>query len=149
MFNKKDLHITVQAEVSARIERIKGDLLDLQQALTDDTKNTAGDKHETSRAMLHLEQERLSGQLEPLKQMGETLREFNPSIKHTTIGLGSLVETGQGIFYLSVGIGAITFQDQKVFCMSTSTPLAEVLQGKQAGDSASFNGQSIVIKSVN
>ena len=48
-----------------------------QKALHSETKSSAGDKHETGRAMLQLEMEKASQQLEGISQMNEILSKID------------------------------------------------------------------------
>lgn len=52
----------LERKVEERIQHLQLALDDAMQATADDSKSTAGDKHETSRAMAHLEQEKLGSQ---------------------------------------------------------------------------------------
>lgn len=51
-----------------KISVIRQKLDELQESLKNETKSTAGDKHETARAFVHIEQENTGRQLEVLLQ---------------------------------------------------------------------------------
>ena len=97
-----------------------------------------GDKYETSREMV--QQEINNIQL----QLNENLRAKN-SLKlittnpHQTIGVGSLVETDKGLFYIAVSLGEIIFNEKKIFVISTESPLGNVLLGHKTGEEISLN----------
>lgn len=148
MSDKENVHRKLVEDVNGKIAVIQTQLDALKSDLESDTKSTAGDKHETSRAMIHLEQERLAAQLDPLQQMKGILSSLDPSHSDTAIKQGSLIETDSGNYYLSVGFGKIDVNGTLIFCLSPSTPIAQLLLGKEAGDSISFNGKEIKINKV-
>ncbi len=107
-------------------------------ASNNETKSSMGDKYETSREMV--QQEINNIQL----QLNENLRAKN-SLKlittnpHQTIGVGSLVETDKGLFYIAVSLGEIIFNEKKIFVISTESPLGNVLLGHKTGEEISLN----------
>ena len=113
-----------------------------------ESKSSAGDKHETSKAMMQLEIEKLGTQL---KEAEEQLAEFE-KIKFNkpfqTIEQGSLVETDKGYFFIAGSVGKLTVDDKTVFVISNRSPLAVAFSGKQQGDSLSFNGVVYSVVSV-
>ena len=63
MLDKEIVFNTVKKELEKRSNIIQATFDDLKDALYSSSKITVGDKHETSRAMIQLEQEKLSQQL--------------------------------------------------------------------------------------
>lgn len=146
--DKQKVHRAVMEEVSRRVEQLNTLLQDALTATAGETKSTAGDKHETSRAMAQLEQEKLGGQLSELNKLQEVIYRIDPTKQHTTIQLGSLCETSNGWFYLSVGIGAILVDGKQLFCMTPAAPLGKLLLGKKAGDVLDWQGKKIELIQV-
>ncbi len=140
MLNKNTVFETVQREIKQKSFILETTFSDLNSAVKDDSKSTAGDKHETGRAMVHLEQEKLAQQLNSLNSYKETLAKINPSEKHHKIQFGSLVKTNKGYFFFSIGLGKIIVENQNVFCLNITTPLGNVLLNKKKGDKVEFNG---------
>ena len=62
-----------------------------QEAANDDTKSTAGDKHETGRAMMHLEREKGEMQLIEAEKLKSFLDRVDISKTYQTVQTGSLV----------------------------------------------------------
>lgn len=147
MFTKKSVHETVVQLVQEKQFRIQQEFDALQESLTTETKSTAGDKHETGRAMTQLEQEKLSHQLGEIRKTLEGLHRIDPENTHTTITFGSLIETDRGWFYISVGIGAVAVETTQVFCITAGSPVGQQLMQKKAGDSFELNGR-VTIKTV-
>ena len=69
--------------VKDKIKLIDNLYLSNQNALDSSTKSSAGDKHETSRAMIHLDQEKLSSQLLELNK--SCLLYTSPSPRDATL----------------------------------------------------------------
>lgn len=146
-----DKHIVHQAILNNLIERIESLNLILNEtykSTAEDAKSSAGDKHETGVAMAQLEQEKLTKQINELIQLKELLLKINPSTIHTKIQSGSLVETNNGWYYFSVGIGTVKINETIIFAMNPLAPIGTLLNGKTKGDSIIFNGQTTYIKSV-
>ena len=108
-------------------------------ALNSSTKSSAGDKHETSRAMIHLDQEKLSIQLLDLNKSLRILSQINIG-EHSSVNMGSLFKTDHSIFYISIGLGKISINGLDVFIMSPVSPLSQRLIGLNQNDSIDFNG---------
>ena len=64
-----------------------------RKGLEQESKSSAGDKHETGRAMLHLEMEKASQQLNVVHQMQETLHRINLHSDSKNARLGSVITT--------------------------------------------------------
>jgi transcription elongation GreA/GreB family factor len=137
-------HQRAEAFVLDRIAEIQSQLNDLREGIASDSKSTAGDKHETGRAMAQLEQEQLAAQLLQMQQHLQSIQQAGRMRYDEKINFGSFVKTNKGAFYLSTGIGSIP-GDDPFFCLSIQTPMGQALQGKIRGESFVFNGQSIEI----
>jgi transcription elongation GreA/GreB family factor len=108
--------------------------------LTDaDSKSSAGDKHETTRAMAHLEQEKLGKQLQEWNNQNDLLQKIDVSKEHSTVGLGSLVETNKGQFFLACNLGKLTIDDKDIIIISLQSPLGEQLLKYKEGQQFDFN----------
>ena len=137
----------VSNELNRREERIRNSLNELQNSLTKETKSTAGDKHETGRAMAHLEQEKLSEQLSTIKNLKAGIAQVKETSSEA-VSFGSIVETKQQVFFISIGLGLIKVNDIDIFCVSGSAPLSRAVIDAKLGDEVSFNGRSYRIKSI-
>ena len=98
-----------------------------QKALEQESKSSAGDKHETGRAMLHLEMEKASQQLEVANRMKETLQRIHLNSVSEKVKLGSLVTTDQGIYFLSISAGQLEVTGKNYYAVSSSSPIGELL----------------------
>ncbi len=137
---KESIHQALRIQLKFRIDEIQNILDDLHLSGSRDAKSSAGDKHETGVAMAQLEQEKLRYQIHEFQKMEEIVQKINPSKSNSKIHLGSLVETDKGWFYISVGLGPLTFEEQVIFAINPEAPVAKALIAKEKGDSIHFNG---------
>ncbi|MBL4643926.1 MAG: 3-oxoacyl-ACP synthase, partial [Flavobacteriaceae bacterium] len=76
---KQELYNQCEDFVHKRLQTIQDIITSNQKALQSETKSSAGDKHETGRAMLQLEMEKAGQQLSGITLMKETLAKINVS----------------------------------------------------------------------
>ena len=145
---KEDVLAKAKEKVQVKIVELEGIIDEVKSSLDSDTKSSAGDKHETSRSMVQLEQEKLYKQLAAFTHMKGILNQLDPKIKHNKIGLGSLIHTSQGWYFLSVGLGEISVEELLVFALNPQAPLGKQLLGKRVGEEVEFNGNKLEILSV-
>jgi len=134
--------------VNERSERLKKQSEELQESLDSETKSSAGDKHETGRAMVQLEQEKLGQQLQEIDTTRGILRKINIDGSSEKIRLGSLVQTSMAHYFLAISAGAFTQNNTVVYCISTNAPIAKLLLGKEKGKRFTFNGKQHEILEV-
>ena len=137
---KESIHQVLRKQLTLRINEIQNILEDLHLSGSRDAKSSAGDKHETGVAMAQLEQEKLRYQIQEFQKMQDVVRKINPSKTNSKINLGSLVQTDKGWFYISVGLGSLTFKEQVIFAINPEAPFGKALIEKEKGDSIHFNG---------
>lgn len=114
-------------------------LTSVNEAANNETKSTAGDKHETAKAMMQLEQEKLSNQLTILNTQLNDLQKIDANKVHSIISNGSVVTTNNGILFIGVGLGKITTDEKIVFTISFLSPLAKLLIGKKLNEAVKLN----------
>jgi transcription elongation GreA/GreB family factor len=132
---------------------IESKLADQQRALQDlidsaanETKSTAGDKYETGRAMLHIEQDNIRRQMAEVKAQKAVLDTMDPQVHRERIGLGSLVKTNAGYYFLSIATSKVVLEGHTVIALSPQSPLGVKLTGAAPGDKVVMNGKEIVIE---
>jgi len=134
--------------IEERITSLKNILEETQNAANNETKSSAGDKHETGRAMAQLETEKLTTQLGEALKVKQTLLQINPKqIAHNVV-LGSVVFTNKGNFYIGVSIGKIKVEGEQFFAISPASPIGKLLLTKKEKESFSFNGKTYVINRI-
>lgn len=145
---KSDVYKALQSEIESKLLVAQTEMDEISAALADNTKSTAGDKHETSRAMAQLDQEKLGKQISDLQQQRNQLLSIGEKESNSKIEVGSLIETNIGWFYLGIPLGQLKIESTLIFCMSVIAPLGQLLLGKTLQDSFDFNGRTIEIKSI-
>ena len=145
---KQNLYHQCKHILAERLARIKQSIADIQEGLTSETKSSAGDKHETGRAMLQLEREKAGQQLHDIQLLNEVFSKINPQDRPGKISLGSVVWTSKAHYFISVSLGALQVEQNTFYAISPHTPIGKLLMGKEVGDELSFNHVSFVIKEV-
>ncbi|WP_240751494.1 3-oxoacyl-ACP synthase [Flagellimonas onchidii] len=134
--------------VDARTASLKKRGDELRESLNSETKSSAGDKHETGRAMVQLEQEKLGKQLLELEKKRAILQKVDIAKTSAKIVLGSLIKTSLANYFIAISAGAFQKEGVDVFCISPNAPIAQLLLGKEQGDTTIFNGKKIEILEV-
>ena len=145
---KIELYQLAKESLRTKIEQAEKTLLDLKESASNETKSTAGDKHETGRAMMHLEQEKVMRQLTNNQRLKNIVDRIKPEIKNESVQLGSLVITNKICFYILAGLGQIEFKGQNYFFVSFQSDLVQAFKGKQKGDQLTFKGQTYTIEEI-
>lgn len=134
--------------VLSRIQEIDKAIDDAQYALTEETKSSAGDKYETSREMIQQDFNRYQSQLNNANTDKNVLLQINSEIDHEEVLLGSVITTNNGIYFLSISIGAITVSGTSIFVVSPASPIGQILWGKKTNDTFEFNQKKNTILHV-
>ncbi|MCF8275503.1 MAG: GreA/GreB family elongation factor [Flavobacteriales bacterium] len=133
---------------SEKANSLEAEMASMRQAVQTESKSTAGDKHETGRAMIHLEQEKLHQQLAEAQQLLAELEQIKPDQPCETVQKGALVKTNRTTFYIAIGLGKINTDEKDIFVVSSQSPIGKQMLGKRLGESFNMNGTEYVITSV-
>ncbi|KEY20256.1 GreA/GreB family elongation factor [Kaistella antarctica] len=144
--NKSEILQIIQDKLSAKIDNLER-LIAETRASNNETKSSMGDKFETSREMVQQEINTLQIQLNENRNSRNSLKTINTNL-HQTIGLGSLVQTEKGFFYIAVSLGKIISNENKIFVISMESPLGKALSGKKMGDEILLNNMKQTVKTV-
>ena len=125
------------ATISKSIASNKNDLFS-------ETKSSAGDKHETGRAMIQLEMEKSGQQLVVVSEMKMVLERIQIKKISSNVKLGSLVETSKGTYFLAISIGQIKIDEKPFFVVSSQSPIGKQMLGKKVGEIIPFNKAKIL-----
>ena len=134
--------------VNKRLQTIQNTIASNQKALQSETKSSAGDKHETGRAMLQLEMEKAGQQLAGISLMKETLDKIDLLKTSSKAALGNIIITENANYFLSISAGQLAVAGKNYFAISVSSPIGKLLLGKQNKDEVVFNGNKFIIKEV-
>jgi len=144
---KKELLAYCEQAVQARHRTIKNTINDIEDSLFEATKSSAGDKHETERAMLQIDRERAGRQLQEIEKLQQLIKQI-PITLAKSCTLGSLVLTTSGNYFLSLSVGSVTIEDTLFFCVAMDAPIAQLLRGKTQGDVFVFQGKEHTINQL-
>lgn len=139
---------TCQNHLNEKTQSFKLIMQEITGAANSETKSSAGDKHETARAMMQLEQEKLSKQIADLAEQKTEFDKIDFTISSSQITQGCFIETNNGYFLIATSIGKINVLGKTVFVISNKSPLAIAFHSKKQKDTVSFNGVEYKIKSV-
>lgn len=145
---KENLFKQCEAFVENRLQSIQNTISEIQESLLSETKSSAGDKHETGRAMLQLEREKAGQQLAEVQKIKEILAKIDVSITSKKVCLGSLVYTTQSNYFISISAGKLTVDNTDYFAISPNTPIGQLLLSKQIGDEVIFRESKFKIKEI-
>lgn len=145
---KEKLFKQCELFVNSRIGTVEQIISSNQKALQSETKSSAGDKHETGRAMLQLEIEKASQQFKAIRDMRTVLAKIDLAKESKTAHLGSVIETSSVCFFLAISVGKITAHGKDYFAVSVFSPIGKLLLGKQKGEEFIFNGVRTKIRNV-
>ena len=145
---KTALHQHCLTLAEERIASLQQILKEAQQAANNETKSSAGDKHETGRAMAQLETEKLTTQLSEALNIKQNLAQINPTNTNNTVVLGSIVHTNKGNFYLAASIGKVALESEIFFAISPASPIGKLMLTKKEKESFSLNGSEYTILAV-
>jgi transcription elongation GreA/GreB family factor len=145
---KQNLYRQCHALVNQRYQSIQRQIADLQNSLLSETKSSAGDKHETGRAMVQLEREKAGHQLAEINKLRTVLSQLQIDKTSSHVILGSVVFTSKANYFISVSLGALEVDGQTFYAISPKTPIGQLLMGKIVKDEVSFNGNAFVIEEV-
>jgi hypothetical protein len=128
------------AVAKKKVQLLEAEIDSAQQSTASEGKSTAGDKHETGRAMMHLELEKLQRQLAEAQVLVSDLERIDPAVGHSKAGLGALITTDKGIFVLATGLGKVEFEGTVYLVVSVKAPISIQFLGKRVGDEVRMNG---------
>jgi len=147
---KEQVHRYYYEMILHKVKVLQQQQDDLMESLKHETKSTAGDKYETSRAMLHMEQENIAVQLSVLMQQKATLEGISAIEKNVKdlIQFGSLVKTNKGYIFIAAALGKALIDDRNVFSISSESPLGKLLTGKTLHDKIQVQSVIYIVEAV-
>lgn len=134
--------------ISNRIHTIEMVLKSLEESKNNESKSSAGDKYETGRAMLHLEEEKNKTQLTEAMLAKAVLESIHLEKVNNKIQTGSLVITNTGKYFIAIGIGKTLIDKKLIYSISLDSPIGQILKDKKVGDQVSFNDRFIIIEAI-
>jgi len=134
--------------VEKRHIKIKQNIADIEESLFEESKSSAGDKHETGRAMLQIDRENAGKQLQEVENVVQLLKKMDLNASSDYARLGSLVYTEKVTYFLCISVGDLIVNKTHYVCVALNSPIGQVLSGKKKGDTFTFNGKDFKVTSV-
>jgi transcription elongation GreA/GreB family factor len=134
--------------VEEKISTAEAEIESARTSIIEDTKSSAGDKYETSREMMQAELTRNGINLTKAMALKKDLLRINIETLQEQVAFGSMVVTNTGYYFISIGIGEVNIDGQKVFCISEVSPIGELILSKKKGEKFDFRGKKLVVKEI-
>jgi len=145
---KQQLYKYCQQWVNDKISLAQNEIKAAQASANEETKSSAGDKYETARAMAQLEIEKSTSQLAEAGKLKRMLGEFSGETETSKAQLGSLIQTNNGWFYISLSAGKVILSDVPYICLSPVSPLGAKMMNLVSGDKFRFNQVNYILLAV-
>lgn len=131
----------IDERISAETQMIES----ARETANSDTKSSAGDKYETTRAMMHLEQEKYSQQLAESLELKKKTQLIPIDSTFDKVQSGTVVCTSIGNFFIAISAEEIELEDEEYTPISLASPIGEALNGKTSGVSFIFRQREVKI----
>ena len=145
---KKKLHNHCENYIRKKLKILEKRKNELKLALDSEVKSSAGDKHETGRAMIQLEREKLGKQILENEQVLKKYISFKKTSNKENVRIGSIVITTDLNFYLSLPAGFLKNDSNIFYCVSPESPIGKLLLGKKVKDEIYFNNKTSTILEI-
>jgi transcription elongation GreA/GreB family factor len=145
---KEKILATCLQLVTEKLKSLKIAMSDLRESAAQDSKSSMGDKYETGQAMIHLEQENLMSQYNEVVRTHSILSQIKSDNISQFGGVGALIETDNGNFYLSIGLGKIDVDGYSAFAIAPNSPIGSAFLGRKVGEKIDLNGRSYSITRI-
>jgi sortase (surface protein transpeptidase) len=119
-----------------------------QESANGESKSSAGDKYETSRAMGHLDRDMHARMYQQTREERKLVERIDENINFKKGALGAFISSSMGDFFLSISIGQVKVDEKLIMIISPQSPIGALLMGKMVGDKFSFRGKEAVILAI-
>ncbi|MES2616917.1 MAG: 3-oxoacyl-ACP synthase [Bacteroidota bacterium] len=134
--------------VNEKLDTLQREFKLYSESAQNETKSTAGDKHDTGKAMMQMEQEKLGKQMSELLQQQKVLQQPQFKESYQTVQFGSLVHTTSGYYFIGISLGKFSLDNEIILCLSVQSPFAISMLGLKAGSTFKFNNKDFQLQSV-
>ena len=145
MVDKSKIYKACLLNIEKRIQTIQDALDAAIAAGNEETKSSVGDKYETGRAMMQIEQDKQRAQLGKALFLKNELSQIDLNKKYDKVEKGVLVITNAGQFFISTSIGKLKIAGNVIYAISVKAPLAKALMGKRKNDMVFFQNKEYSI----
>ncbi|MFD3292665.1 hypothetical protein SKC35_03100 [Aquirufa sp. KTFRIE-69F] len=141
---KSQIQANLRSILENTLEEARREYLLAKESRDSDTKSSAGDKFETGREMMQREMDKLSALVDNTLNSIAKLDRIADLPASMVISEGSLIETDQETYFISIGYGKL----DSIYAISIESPLGVELKGKRVGDRIEMRGRIITIKQI-
>lgn len=124
-------------QIDSKIAILNNEFKAYQLSVSNETKSTAGDKHDTARSMMQMEQEKMGAQLKDLNHQKSILQSIENSQGDKTGG--RIIRTNHGNFFISVFAKPVLINQEEFFPVSAVSPIGKLLLSSKPGATFSLN----------
>jgi transcription elongation GreA/GreB family factor len=144
---KEELLAKVKELIEKRMDTSWQAMEAAKNSANEEGKSSAGDKYETARAMGQIDRE-MNGRMYEQARQERLLEKINTQVTFPNVGLGALVETTMGVFFIAIGAGVVAMNGKNIMVISPQSPIGLILMGKTGQDAFEFRGKSYRIVSI-
>ena len=134
----------ILCRIKENIKLLEKELDSIQKEKNSLTKSSAGDKHETSRALMQSEYDKLYQNYSLQLKQQKVIETLDLS-KKSVIGNGSLVQTDRFFYFIGIGLGKHKIMNNSVMLISELSPIGKLLIGRERNDVIIFNNKKETI----
>jgi transcription elongation GreA/GreB family factor len=141
--------------IKALIDKVEAKSVDastqiasIEESKNSATKSSAGDKHETGRAMMERELAMAQSQLNKAQFQKNELESIAVDADCNVVSHGTLVESSSGVYFIGVALGKVEVGGESVMAISGASPIGMLLMGKSVGDEIEFRDRKIEVLSI-
>lgn len=138
---------TLEEAIAERADALARELASTRAARDADSKSTAGDKHETGRAMAQQAVDHITGQLAATQAQLQAVRQL-PYPETAQAALGSLVHTDKGSYLLAMAWGRLIVDGVDLYVISPASPVGTALLGAVPGKSIRIPAGTITVQAL-
>ncbi|PKP16914.1 MAG: transcription elongation factor [Bacteroidetes bacterium HGW-Bacteroidetes-23] len=144
---KRQLFVKCMEMLNLQMEKYKKEIQTVKEALENESSKSEDDDGGKSEMLTEIE--KYSKYLENTENLKNQLKRIDITQEHNVVTNGSLVETENNFFFITVALGKIDIGDSKnYYSISTDAPIYAHLKGKEAGDTFNFNNHNYKIIQV-
>lgn len=146
--NKEELFYKCLDSVNRQIEKYQKEMDQIRESMENNDVHTDYDEDD-SKGQLLGDFEKYAEYLDNSRKMKEKLSRIDQKHYTEKIDFGSVVETSENYYFISVALGKIVLDEgSTVYAISTEAPVYQEMKGKMSGDSFNFNGKESKILNV-
>ena len=145
---KKRIIDFINLSIKEKIHLLQFELDSIKEEKNNITKSSAGDKFETSRSLMQIEYDKINNQFIILKNQLKTIESIHVIGKKANLGFGSIAKTKNSFYFISIGLGKYTVDNNTVYVISLSSPIGKLLNNKKIGDKILFNNKEELILDI-